>query len=83
VVNVRVRADDGLHREAPPAEQFENARNFIAGIHHECFVRHGVPNDRAIALQHPDGNGDVNQTLLCGIEGRASRLACSDYNIAF
>src|SRR2546430_6924350 len=36
-------------------------------IYHERFARHGVPNDRAIALQHPDGNGDVNQTLVCGI----------------
>src|SRR5215469_2002813 len=77
MVNVGVRADDRLDREAPPAKEFENAGNFIAGIHHERFVRERVPNDRAIALQHPDGNSDVNQTLLGGIEGRQASQVVS------
>ena len=67
---MRVRADDGLHCEPPPPQQVQNARDLVAGIDDQGFARERVANDGAIALQHADGNGDVNQTFLCGIEGR-------------
>src|SRR5690348_8948344 len=70
VINVRMGADDGLHREPPAAEKVENALDLVAGIDDERFARERVADDRAIALQHADGNGDVNQTFLGGIEGR-------------
>ena len=68
MVNVRVGADDGLDGETAPAEKVENALDLVAGVYHESFARERVANDRAIALKYADGNGDVNQTLLGGIE---------------
>jgi len=68
VVNVRMRANDGFDGEAAPSEKVENALDLIARVYHESFARERVANDRTIALKYADGNGDVNQTLLGGIE---------------
>src|SRR5215469_14116896 len=83
MVYVRVRADDGFHGKAPPSEQIQNARDFVAGIDDESFARQRVADDRTIALQHADGDSDVNQAFLSGIEGRqASQVVTHEAIIA-
>src|SRR5579883_1218821 len=68
MVNVRVRAYDGLYGQLVPAEQVENARNLVAGIDHQRFARDRVADDRAIALQLADGNGDLYHAVAYGIK---------------
>src|SRR5581483_6698349 len=68
MVNVRVRAYDGLYGQLVPAEQVENARNLVAGIDHQSFACDRIPDDRAIALQLADGNGDLYHAVAYGIK---------------
>jgi hypothetical protein len=49
------------------AEQFEDAVDFVAGIDDERFAGRKIADDRAIALQHPHGNGDLYESLVVGI----------------
>ena len=63
VIDVRVGADDGLHRQLVTAEQLQNAADFVAGIDHQRLARDRIADDRAIALQHSYRNGDVNESL--------------------
>src|ERR1700731_3344388 len=72
VIDVRVRADDGLDGELMTAEKVQDAIYFVAGVHHERFARHRIADDRAIALQHPHGDGDMDQSLRRGIEDRSA-----------
>jgi len=69
VVDVRVSADDGLDGQLVAAEKFEDAGDLVAGINDECFACDWVADDRAIALQHANGDGDVNQSLRDSVEG--------------
>src|SRR5215472_1940098 len=74
VVNVRMRADNGLHSQAPPAEKVQNAGDFVSRIYNQSFARQRVPDDRAIALQHANRNGDVNQPIVGSVErGQAGK----------
>ena len=68
VVNVGVGTYDGFDGEAVAAEEFEDAGDFVAGVDDQRFAREGIADDRAIALQHSDGNGDVDQALRYGIK---------------
>jgi hypothetical protein len=82
VINMGVSADDGFDGKAVTAEKFENAGDFVAGVNNKGFARYGIADDRAIALKHSHGNGDVDQALGNGVEcgnGVAHHL---DYNIA-
>ena len=69
VIDVGVGADDGFYGETMAAEEFEDAGNFVARVDDQSFARDRIADDGAIALQHSDGNGDVNQTLRDGVEG--------------
>ncbi len=68
VIDVRMGADDGFHSELMTAEKVQDARDFVAGVHHQRFARHRVADDRAVALQHPYGDGDMDQSVRGGIE---------------
>src|SRR5690349_8119096 len=74
VVNVRVRADDGLHRKLVPAQQVQNAANLIARIDDERFPRNRIADYRAIALQHPHRYGDVQKSLLLNTHSRTQLI---------
>jgi hypothetical protein len=63
VVDVRVRADDHLYDQLVTAEKVQDAIDFVAGVDHQRFARGRIADDRAIALQHPHGNGDVDQSI--------------------
>lgn len=69
VVDVSVSADDGFDRQPVPAEQLQDARDFVTRINHERLSADWVSDDRAIALQHPDRNGDVDESLRDSVEG--------------
>ena len=64
VVYVRVRTDDRLYFELVPPKQIQNAANFVARIHDQRLSRNRVSDDRAVTLQHPDGNGNMQESLL-------------------
>lgn len=68
VVDVSVGADDGFDGEAVATEEFEDARDFVTGVDDQRFAREGIADDRAIALQHSDGNGDVDQAMRYGVK---------------
>ncbi len=63
VVNVGVRTYDGFDGETMAAEEFEDARDFVAWINDESFAADGIADDGAIALQHSYGNGDVDEAM--------------------
>jgi hypothetical protein len=81
VINMRVRADDGLNFEFVPAQKIEDAMDFVAGIDDQRFARDGVANDGAIALKHSYRNGDVNQSFGRGIQRRQTIAHAHDYII--
>src|ERR1700722_17307792 len=58
---MRMRAYDCAELQIMPAQNFEDAVHFIAGIHDDCFFSSGIAEDRAIALQHPDRDDFVDQ----------------------
>lgn len=68
VVDVSVRADDGFDGQPMTTEELEDARDFVARIDDQCFARDGIADDGAIALQHTDRNGDVDEPLRKGVE---------------
>src|SRR5262249_40280085 len=70
VVDVRVRAYNGFHRETAPTDQVKNPRHFIARVDHQRLARKRIADDRAIALQHAQGNGDMNQTVMGRVQRR-------------
>jgi len=70
VIDVGMSADDGLDRKAVPTQQFQNAGHLVAGVNHQGFSSKRISNDRAIALQHADRNGDVDESLRDGVERR-------------
>jgi len=79
VVDVRMRADNGLHLKFVPAEQIHDAMNFVARIEHESFASDWITDDRAIALKQADRHGEV-QKFLRNLRGRFFRHA-TQYNI--
>jgi hypothetical protein len=82
VVDVSVSADDGFDGQLVTAEQFEDARDLVARIDHQRFTGDGIADDRAIALQHPDRNGDVDESLRDSVEGGEHSVAHDlDYSI--
>jgi hypothetical protein len=63
MVDVRMGADDRLDCQPVPPEQFQDAVNFVSRIDDQRFPAKRIPDYRAIALQHPHGDGDVDQSL--------------------
>jgi hypothetical protein len=63
VVNMRMRADDGVNLQFVLAQYLRNALDFIAGVHNDRLTGRGIAQDRAIALQHPDGDHFMDQFL--------------------
>ncbi len=72
VIDVRVRADDDFYGQLMTPEKIQNAIDFVAGVHYQRFARGGIADDRAIALQYPYRDGDMDQSVRGGIEGRPS-----------
>src|SRR5260221_3564115 len=83
VIDVRMRADDGFHREPVPAEQLQNAAHFIARIDNERLAGHRIADDRAVAWEHPHWNGDVQKALLFHTYCRNGFVHQRKYNIRF
>jgi hypothetical protein len=67
VVDVRVGADDGFDLKFVATEETEDALNFIAGINDDGFERARVANDGAVALQHTNGELEVNHLRVSGV----------------
>jgi len=63
MIDMRVCADDGANLQAVLPENFLDAPDFVAWVHDDCFVRYGIAQNRAIALQHSDRNDFMNQFL--------------------
>src|SRR5579883_29572 len=60
VIDMRVGDHDGFDGEAVPGEDFEDERDFVAGIDHDSFARGFVAENGAVAGQHADGQNFVN-----------------------
>jgi hypothetical protein len=69
VVDVRMRADDGFYGELVAAEQVQDAGDFVAWVDDQGFAGDGVGDDGAVALQHANGNGDVEELRGGGVSG--------------
>ena len=63
MINMRVSANDGFHRELVASQKIEHAANFITGINNQGFAGDGVADDGTIALQDSHGDGDVDQSI--------------------
>src|SRR5258708_385299 len=81
VVDVRVRADDDFYDELMAPDQVQDARDFVAWVHHQRFARGGIADDGAVALQHPNGDSDVDQSVIGGIKDRSTVAHEGDYII--
>jgi len=68
VVDVRVSADDSFYGEAMAAKKFEDASDFITRIDDDGFTRNRIADDSAIALQHTDRDGDLDDAVGIGVE---------------
>jgi hypothetical protein len=79
VIDVRMGADDGFYCEFVTAEKVQDAIYFVAGVNHQRFARDGISDDRAVALQHPYGDGDVNQSIDGGIDSCSTVAHDEDY----
>lgn len=60
MIDVRVSAHDCEYLQLVALEDFDDALDFVAGVHDDCFARFGIAENRAVALQHADGNYFVN-----------------------
>jgi uncharacterized membrane protein len=60
VIDVGVGDHDGGHGEAVPLEDFEDAVDFVAGIDDHGLAGGFVAEDRAVTLQHADGQDLVD-----------------------
>ena len=72
VIDVRMSADDGLYRELMTPEKVQDAIYFIAGVHYQRFASHRVTDNRAIALQYPYRDSDVDQSVGGGIQYKSA-----------
>jgi len=63
MVDMGVRAHDGLDGQRVLGQQFQNSRSLVAGIDDQRFSRFGIADDRTIALQHTDWQDFVNDRL--------------------
>ena len=70
MIDVSMRNHDLLYREIVLANQHEDIFDVIAGINHQGFASGFVPDNRAVALQRPDGKDFVNH-------GRSRRSSVS------
>ena len=61
VIDVRVRADDREDLQPMAAENLEDAFDIIARVHDDGLAGGGIAQDRAVALQHADGNHFVDE----------------------
>jgi hypothetical protein len=67
VVDVRVCADNGFDGQFVPAQKTENAFDFVPRIDHDAFQRAWVADDGAIALQHADGDLEIDHLGVGGV----------------
>jgi hypothetical protein len=67
VVDVSVCADDGFDCEFVAAEEAEDALDLIAGINDDGLECAGVADDGAVALEHADGDLDVDHLRVGGV----------------
>jgi len=67
VINVRVGADDGFDFETVAANEAKNAFDFVAGIDDDALLGAGIADDGTVALQHADGNLEVNHLRIGGV----------------
>lgn len=75
VVNMGVGADDDFDGELVAAEKAEDALDLIAGIDDDGFTRLGIADDQTIALEHADGQLDVDH-LRVGSAGEMQGVEC-------
>jgi hypothetical protein len=59
-----MRDHDLLYRQLMLAEQREHILNVVAGVDNHCFARALIANDRAVALQRPDGENLVDHIVI-------------------
>ena len=64
MIDVGVRDDDLLDLQVMLADERENVFNVVAGVDDHRFARGFVANDRAIALQRPDGKDFVDHASI-------------------
>ena len=69
MVNVCMGAHDRFYRELVASQKIEDSADFIARIDNQSFAGEGITDDRAIALENPHGNGDMDQSFRGGIQG--------------
>jgi folate-binding protein YgfZ len=79
MIDVRVGADNGFHNQPMTPNQIQDARDFVSRVHHKRFARRRIANDRAVALQHSHWNGDVNQSVRCGVESSPTVTHVENY----
>lgn len=75
VINVGVGADDNFDGELVAAEKAKNALDLIARVDDDSFAGMGIADDQTIALQHADGQLDVNHLRVGGV-GETRGVGC-------
>ncbi len=63
MIDMRMRADNRQDLQLVTIENLDDALHLIARIDDDRFMRLRIAKNRAIALQHADGNNFVNQIL--------------------
>jgi len=63
MIDMSMGADNGADLQAVLPENLLDTPDFVAWVHDDCFVRYGIAQNRAIALQHSDRNDFMNQFL--------------------
>ncbi len=72
VIDMGVGDDDRLHAQRMLLQNRENVVDVVAGVDHQRFARLLVAEDRAIALQHANGQDFVDHMWIkwdrrCGL----------------
>jgi len=75
VINVGVGADDELDDEFIAAQKTEDSFDFIAGVDDDGFAGFGIADDHTVALEHADGQLDVDHRRVGGV-GKTQCVGC-------
>jgi hypothetical protein len=67
MVDVRMGADNGFDGEFVTAEKAEDTLDFVAGVDHDGFMSFGIADDGAVALQHANGDFDIDHLRIGGV----------------
>ena len=65
VIQMRMRMDDAHYLQTQLLQPRQNQLMIATRIHHNGFFSHRITDDRAVALQRPDGEGFADEGGFC------------------